>query len=175
MDEPQGMAGAGRPVLRSSSATEDGQESIPLLPSVRPIAFIQQQVADHFGLTVNVLKSRRRRRAYCEARHIAIWLASKLTRRSLPVIGAAFDRDHTTVMYALTAVERRMESDPDLRCCVMGLEEALRGQLSKASDAEEVVDAVTERLHGEVDRIKARLFHQAKVDPAGLLKKLAGL
>jgi len=74
---------------------------------------IQSAVADTFGLTVLDLLSRRRARAVSRPRQVAMWLCRHTTLHSLPEIGRAFgDRDHTTVMHAISRVDELMAADP---------------------------------------------------------------
>ena len=47
-------------------------------------------------------------------RHIAAYLARKLTQNSLPDIGRVMDRDHTTILYAVEKVERLVSENPAL-------------------------------------------------------------
>jgi chromosomal replication initiator protein len=48
-------------------------------------------------------------------RQAAMWLAKKLTTRSLPDIGRRFgDRDHTTVLHAVRRIEELRLVDPQL-------------------------------------------------------------
>jgi chromosomal replication initiator protein len=43
-----------------------------------------------------------------------MYLAAKLTLQSLPAIGRRFgNRDHTTVIHAIRAVEHRIATDPE--------------------------------------------------------------
>jgi chromosomal replication initiator protein len=57
------------------------------------------------------LRSRRRGATLAKARHVAIWLARHATPCSLPQIGRAFDRDHTSVAHAIARVDRLMAED----------------------------------------------------------------
>ena len=51
------------------------------------------------------MSSARRARAVARPRQVAMYLAKQLTSRSLPEIGRKFgNRDHTTVMHAVTRV-----------------------------------------------------------------------
>lgn len=70
---------------------------------------IKAAVADEYGVSIMDLVSDRRTAAIARPRQAAMWLCRRLTTNSLPAIGKAFgDRDHTTVMHALRAVEARM-------------------------------------------------------------------
>lgn len=73
-------------------------------------------VAASFGLSVIQLRSRTRDRYVSHARQAAAWvLRSAFQDLSLEAIGALLGgRDHTTIIWALKAVELRMDSDPVL-------------------------------------------------------------
>jgi len=58
------------------------------------------QTAAYFGLSIEELTGPSRGRHLVMARQIAMYLCRELTGDSLPKIGAQFNRDHTTVMYA---------------------------------------------------------------------------
>ncbi|MGU3503113.1 chromosomal replication initiator protein DnaA [Mycobacterium sp. C31M] len=63
-------------------------------------ATIMAATAEYFETTVEELRGPGKTRALAQARQIAMYLCRELTELSLPRIGEAFGRDHTTVMYA---------------------------------------------------------------------------
>ena len=63
-------------------------------------ATIMAATAEYFETTVEELRGPGKTRALAQARQIAMYLCRELTDLSLPRIGEAFGRDHTTVMYA---------------------------------------------------------------------------
>jgi len=63
-------------------------------------AVIMAATADYFDITVEELRGPGKTRALAQSRQIAMYLCRELTDLSLPKIGQAFGRDHTTVMYA---------------------------------------------------------------------------
>jgi chromosomal replication initiator protein len=63
-------------------------------------AVIMAATADYFDTTVEELRGPGKTRALAQSRQIAMYLCRELTDLSLPTIGQAFGRDHTTVMYA---------------------------------------------------------------------------
>ena len=74
---------------------------------------IKRRVSDHFQLKVADLESPNRSRSIVRPRQIAMYLSRVLTPRSFPEIGKRFgDRDHTTVMHAVTTVKDFIEKDP---------------------------------------------------------------
>ena len=72
---------------------------------------IQKTVADYFGLRHGDLVSKRRQRSVVRPRQMAMTLAKELTEHSLPEIGEAFSRDHTTVLHACRVVRKLVETD----------------------------------------------------------------
>jgi chromosomal replication initiator protein len=73
------------------------------------LAQIQDAVCAVCGLQREELLSSRRSARVAHARQIAMYLARELTPMSLTEIARGFDRDHTTVLHALRAVEGRLE------------------------------------------------------------------
>ncbi len=84
---------------------------------------IQKKVAEHFNIRMADMVSARKQRAVARPRQIAMYLAKRLTSRSLPEIGRKFGgRDHTTVMHGVKKVEELMAWRPRLcgGCGVVG-------------------------------------------------------
>jgi chromosomal replication initiator protein len=73
---------------------------------------IQKKVAEHYNIRLTDMSSARRARNVARPRQVAMYLAKQLTQRSLPEIGRRFgNRDHTTVMHAVSRVGQLMEVD----------------------------------------------------------------
>lgn len=73
---------------------------------------IQRKVAEHCNIRQTDMTSARRARAVARPRQIAMFLAKQLTSRSLPEIGRKFgNRDHTTVMHAISRISELIEKD----------------------------------------------------------------
>ncbi len=73
---------------------------------------IQRKVAEHWNIRLTDMSSARRARAVARPRQVAMFLAKQLTSRSLPEIGRKFgNRDHTTVMHAVSRVTELMQCD----------------------------------------------------------------
>ena len=73
---------------------------------------IQKQVAQHFNIKMADMHSARRSRTIARPRQIAMYLAKRMTTRSLPEIGRKFGgKDHTTVMHAVKRIEELMQQD----------------------------------------------------------------
>lgn len=73
-------------------------------------ATIMAATADYFDTTVDELRGAGKTRALAHSRQIAMYLCRELTDLSLPKIGQAFGRDHTTVMYAQRKILNEMAS-----------------------------------------------------------------
>ena len=73
---------------------------------------IQRRVAEHWNIRLTDMSSARRARAVARPRQVAMYLAKQLTSRSLPEIGRKFgNRDHTTVMHAVSRISELMQAD----------------------------------------------------------------
>ena len=76
---------------------------------------IQRRVAEHYSIRMTDMFSARRARAVARPRQVAMFLAKQLTSRSLPEIGRRFgNRDHTTVMHAVSRITELMAEDRTL-------------------------------------------------------------
>ena len=60
--------------------------------------------------------SQRRSRPLARPRQVAMFLAKKMTTRSLPEIGRRFaNRDHTTVIHAVKTITKISETDEEMK------------------------------------------------------------
>ena len=90
------------------------------------IETIQRLCAGTFQVSLIDLCSQRRDAQSVLARHTAIWLTRRLTKHSTSAIGRHFgDRDHTTVLYAISRMEHRIDHDPGIGNVVLGLMDCL--------------------------------------------------
>jgi len=77
---------------------------------------IQNTVSNFFNIPLNEMLSQRRSRPLARPRQIAMYLAKKMTTRSLPEIGRRFaNRDHTTVIHAVKTITRLSEQDDEMK------------------------------------------------------------
>ena len=77
---------------------------------------IQNVVSNYFNITLSEMLSQRRSRPLARPRQIAMYLAKKMTTRSLPEIGRRFaNRDHTTVIHAVKTISRLSEQDDEMK------------------------------------------------------------
>lgn len=85
--------------------------------SVKPISIsvIQQEVCKYYQISKNDLVGNKRSQSIAFPRQIAMYLSRELTDHSLPKIGSEFGgRDHTTVMYANSKIQRLMNEQRDV-------------------------------------------------------------
>ena len=94
-----------------SSAKEALRDMLAVQDRLVSIGNIQKVVAEYFQIRPSDLLSKKRSRSIARPRQIAITLAKELTNHSLPEIGKAFDRDHTTVLHANRKIAELRESE----------------------------------------------------------------
>jgi chromosomal replication initiator protein len=76
---------------------------------------ILQIISKHYSVSRPDLLSPRRARSIVRPRQIGMYLAKKLTSRSLPEIGKRFGgRDHSTVLHAVRKIEELLKADEKL-------------------------------------------------------------
>ena len=77
---------------------------------------IQNVVSNYFNIPLSDMLSQRRSRPLARPRQIAMFLAKKMTTRSLPEIGRRFaNRDHTTVIHAVKTITRLSDQDDEMK------------------------------------------------------------
>lgn len=71
---------------------------------------IQQVVAEYYNITVDDLKSKKRKASITFPRQVAIYLSRNLTDESLPKIGIQFGgRDHSTIMHSISKIDNEIK------------------------------------------------------------------
>ncbi|WP_448658854.1 chromosomal replication initiator protein DnaA [Sphingomonas sp. CJ99] len=89
---------------------------------------IQRAVSAHYHVRQIDLISARRAVAIARPRQIAMYLAKRLTTRSLPEIGRKFgNRDHSTVIHAVKRIEELRARDQEIDAAVTVLMRQLEG------------------------------------------------
>jgi len=80
-------------------------------PNTVLVRDIIRVVADLSNLTANDIVSHRRDPKSCLARHVAMYLAKKLTVHSLPRIGKLMGgKDHTTVLHGIRRIQSMLDA-----------------------------------------------------------------
>ncbi|MBB6124331.1 chromosomal replication initiator protein DnaA [Sphingobium subterraneum] len=89
---------------------------------------IQKACAAHYRIEPSEMRSKRRARAVARPRQVAMYLAKKMTPRSLPEIGRIFGgRDHSTVIHAVRTIEGLRQTNPDIDADIRALQRQLEG------------------------------------------------
>jgi chromosomal replication initiator protein len=104
---------------------------------------IQDSVCSVLGVSKEELLSARRTPRVARARQLAMYLCRELTPLSLAQIAREFDRDHSTVLHAIRAVESRLEPGSEIHEDV----DRIRGELSSAVDRFPVQQAAAGPAH----------------------------
>lgn len=77
---------------------------------------IQRKIAEYYNVRLADMHSPKRSRTVARPRQVAMYLAKKLTTRSLPEIGRHFGgRDHTTVIHGIKKIEELLATDTGIR------------------------------------------------------------
>ena len=101
------------------------------LPATRDRILVRRVIkatAEHFGTTPDDLLSGRRTRLLTRRRQVAMYVARKMTRRSLFFIGRKIgDRHHTTVLHGVRAVRGLLDAgDAEMVAAVGAIMERLQ-------------------------------------------------
>jgi chromosomal replication initiator protein len=87
---------------------------------------IQKACAAHYKIEPAEMRSKRRARAVARPRQVAMYLAKKMTPRSLPEIGRIFGgRDHSTVIHAVRTIEELRQTNPEIDADIRALQRRL--------------------------------------------------
>ncbi len=90
------------------------------------IDYIQKVVCDYFNLSLELMKSKTRKREVVQARQIAMYFSKSLTKSSLATIGAhCGGKDHATVLHACRTVNNLIETDKRFRVYIGDIEKKI--------------------------------------------------
>lgn len=96
----------------------------PREPSISTLIYLS---AERFNVRTSAILGTARHARVVQARHAAMYLARRLTDRSLPEIGRRFgNRHHTTVMSAVDSIERQIAVNASLYEDVMAIRAAVQ-------------------------------------------------
>ncbi len=87
---------------------------------------ILSHVAKTFNVKLADIRSKKKHKLYAVPRQVAMYLARELTELSYPEIGAAFSKDHSTVIYAAKKIEKALEQNHSLKNTVEALKKDIR-------------------------------------------------
>ncbi len=90
------------------------------------IDFIQKIVCDYFGMPVDQINAKTRKREIVQARQLAMYFSKKHTKSSLATIGLhCGNKDHATVLHACKTVSNLMDTDKQFRSYVSEIEKKI--------------------------------------------------
>jgi chromosomal replication initiator protein len=91
------------------------------------IDYIQKIVSEYFGLTVDQMNSKTRKRNIVQARQLAMFFAKTHTKTSLTAIGLhCGNKDHATVLHACKTVQNLIETDKEFKGYADDLEKKIK-------------------------------------------------
>ena len=103
---------------RQVDVEEAAQLLIDIIPAGtrRPLTMerIQTVVADYYQTSVQDMTSKRRDKQIVFPRQVAMFLIRDETPSSLPAIGQAFGRDHTTALHSIDKIANELKEDEHL-------------------------------------------------------------
>jgi len=86
---------------------------------------IQKVIASHYGIKIAEIKSRNNSKHIAFPRQVAMYVAKRLTDKSLPALGEYFGgKHHTTVIHALRKIEAMRQKDKDFDKLMVGFLES---------------------------------------------------
>ncbi len=91
------------------------------------IDYIQKVVCDYFGIPIDLVLSKTRKREIVQARQVAMFFSKSLTKSSLTTIGSRIGgKDHATVLHACKTVNNLIETDKHFRLQIEEIEKKLK-------------------------------------------------
>lgn len=93
------------------------------------IETIQKVVADYYGISFSEIKSKKQNKKVAYPRHVAIYIARKLTEMSFTEIGSEFGgKDHSTIMSSCKKIEDAIKIDATLNNAIKQMIKDIKGK-----------------------------------------------
>ncbi len=122
----------GQPIT-SELAEHALEDLLPQTATEIPASLVLEETARYFGLSVEDLVSPSRSRPLTTARHVAMYLLRECTAMSYVRIGELFGgRDHTTVLHAVTKIQKNMRDREPIYRHVQELSRSIRERARSA-------------------------------------------
>lgn len=100
---------------------------VHLQPRVIEIADIVGAVSEHFNIPTRMITGKTRSQEVIQARHVAMYMAKKMTDHSLKEIGASMGhRNHATVIHAVSCITQQLDDNELLRKRIYQIKAALQ-------------------------------------------------
>lgn len=97
------------------------------IPTSVMVDRILSVVANHYGVTVDDIESKRKTDTVASARHVAIYMVRTITNLSLKEVGKIFNRDHTTVMSSINRVEILIKTKRGYEAEINAIKKEIKG------------------------------------------------
>ena len=82
-------------------------------------------VAEYYGLSATQVRGDSRKKEIAQARHMAVYLTREMTGLSLPRIGDAFGRDHSTIINSCDKITKQLASSAETKAAVTDLKKII--------------------------------------------------
>ena len=87
---------------------------------------IKREVAASFGIEVEALSKRSNARRIAQPRQVAMYLCRELAGASLKEIARSFGKDHSTVLYSVRIIAKKIAVDSELKSTLDSLQSSLK-------------------------------------------------
>ena len=86
---------------------------------------IVDAVAEYYGIGSSLLRGSSRKKEIALARHVAVYLTREMTGLSLPRIGDAFSRDHSTIINSCEKVAKLIAEGGEMKAAIADLKKII--------------------------------------------------
>ncbi len=93
---------------RTTDWQGDARRATPTGATAEHLDAIVEQIARTFHFSMEELRARKREQHLSFCRQVAMYLCRQ-TEASLPAVGRSLGRDHSTVLYSVRLIERRLQ------------------------------------------------------------------
>lgn len=116
-------------VAKLESATMQGTDAKVILN------IITQEVCSKFNVSMEALMSQCREANVCVPRQLVFYLGHEINRIPCNQIGRAFQRNHTTILYACQSIKNRLDTDEAFTETVSSVILACKARMAEAESS----------------------------------------